>query len=204
MGELVVTPDCIGDFIGFITTDISDEKMISGTSLYKDKLTTQITSPKLTFHSCPVSDKIASGYYVTSDGYVAENSTIIDKGVLKTHLLGIYGSNKLGKSRAVNEGGACIVEPGEKSHRQIIEGIEQGILLARFSGGYPASNGDFSGVAKNSYYIKNGKIKYPITETMVSGNVREMFENLESVSSNRIDFGSGILPWIAFNGITIS
>ena len=86
----------------------------------------------------------------------------------------------------------------------MIKNIDQGILLARFSGGNPASNGDFSGVAKNSYYIENGKIMYPISETMVSGNIREMFENLDEVSSDRIDFGSGILPWISFNGITIS
>jgi PmbA protein len=59
-------------------------------------------------------------------------------------------------------------------------------------------------VAKNSYLIENGEIKYPISETMVSGNVREMFENLDEVSSDQIDFGAGILPWISFNGITIS
>ena len=69
---------------------------------------------------------------------------------------------------------------------------------------YPSSNGDFSGVAKNSYYIKNGKIKFPITETMVSGNVKEMFENIDDISSDRVNFGSGIFPWISFNGITIS
>jgi PmbA protein len=82
--------------------------------------------------------------------------------------------------------------------------FEQGIFLARFSGGSPASNGDFSGVAKNSYYIENGEIKYPISETMVSGNIREMFENLNDISSDRIDFGSCILPWISFKGITVS
>ena len=204
VGQLIVTPDCISDFLGFITSDISDGKMISGTSLYKNELNKQIANSKLTFHSHPVSDEITDGYFVTSDGYVAENSTIVDKGVLKTYLLGIYGSKKLGKNRAVNDGGAYIVDPGDKSFSSIIKGIDKGVLLARFSGGTPASNGDFSGVAKNSYYIEKGEIKYPITETMVSGNIREMFENLDEVSNDRIDFGSCILPWISFNGITVS
>jgi len=204
VGQLIVTPDCISDFLGFITLDISDGKMISGTSLYKDKLNKQIAHPKLTFHSCPVSKEIADGYFVTSDGYAAENSTIIDKGILKTHLLGVYGSNKLGKNRAVNDGGAYIVDPGDKPHNDIIKSIEKGILLTRFSGGSPSSNGDFSGVAKNSYYIENGEIKYPLSETMVSGNVSEMFENLDEVSRDRVDFGSSILPWMSFKGITVS
>ena len=204
VGQIVVTPDCIGDFLSFITSDISDGKMISGNSLYKENLNEQITHPKLTFHSCPVSKEIVDGYFITSDGYVAENSTIVDKGILKTHLLGIYGAKKLSKDRAVNDGGAYIVDAGDKSHGEIIKNVEQGILLARFSGGSPASNGDFSGVAKNSYYIENGEIKYPISETMVSGNIREMFENLNDISSDRINFGSCILPWISFKGITVS
>ena len=204
VGQIVVTPDCIGDFLGFITSDISDGKMISGNSLYKEKLNEQITHPKLTFHSRPVSEEIDDGYFITSDGYVAENSTIVDKGILKTHLLGIYGAKKLSKDRAVNDGGAYIVDAGDKSHAEIIKNIEQGIFLARFSGGNPANNGDFSGVAKNSYYIENGEIKYPISETMVSGNIKEMFENLSEISSDRIDFGSSILPWISFKGITVS
>jgi len=203
-GQIMVTPDCIGDFLSFIISDISDGKMVSGNSLYKDKLNQKIANTKLSVHSHPRSNEIADGYFITSDGYVAENSTIIDKGVLKTHLLGIYGSNKLGKNRAVNDGGAYIIDSGEKSQKEIIKGIKQGVLLSRFSGGYPASNGDFSGVAKNSYYIENGEIKYPLTETMVSGNAQEMFENLHEVSNDRIDFGSGILPWISFNGVTIS
>ena len=39
---------------------------------------------------------------------------------------------------------------------------------------------------------------------MVSGNVKNMFTNIDAVSSDRIDFGGGILPWISFKGITVS
>jgi PmbA protein len=158
----------------------------------------------LTFHSHPVSNEIADGYFVTSDGYIAENSTIVKNGILKTHLLGIYGANKLEKNRAVNDGGATIVEAGDNPHSDIIKNIEKGLLLARFSGGNPSSNGDISGVAKNSYYIENGEIKYPISETMISGNIQEMFNNIGEISSDRIDFGYCIFPWISFKGVTIS
>ena len=125
LGQLLVTPDCIGDFLGFITSDISDGKMISGNSLYSEKLNEQITHPKLTFHSRPVSQEIVDGYFITNDGYVAENSTIVDKGILKTHLLGIYGAKKLNKKRAVNDGGAYIVDAGEKNHAEMIKNIDK-------------------------------------------------------------------------------
>ena len=86
----------------------------------------------------------------------------------------------------------------------MIKSVERGILLARFSGGYPSDNGDFSGVAKNSYLIENGEIKYPISESMISGNFAEMLKNIKAISKERIDYGFSILPWIQVSGITIS
>ena len=203
-GEIVVTPDCLGDFLGFITGDISDGKIISKTSIYKKKLDQQITDPRFTLHARPVSDEITDGYFITDDGYVAENSTIIDKGVLKTHLLSLYGANKTGGQRAVNGGGAYVVDAGEKPKDELIKNIKKGILLERFSGGRPSADGEFSGVAKNSYYIENGEIKYPISETMISGNIQEMFNNIGEISCDRIDFGYCIFPWISFKGVTVS
>ena len=203
-GEIVVTPDCLSDFLGFITGDISDGKIISKTSIYKEKLNQQITDPRFTLHARPVSDEITDGYFITDDGYVAENNTIIDNGVLKTHLLSLYGANKTGGKRAVNGGGAFVVDAGEKPKDEIIRNIKKGILLERFSGGRPSADGEFSGVAKNSYYIENGELKYPISETMISGNIQEMFSNIGEISSDRIDFGYSIFPWISFKGITVS
>ena len=203
-GEIVVTPDCLSDFLGFITGDISDGKIISKTSIYKEKLNKQITDPRFTLHAQPVSDEITDGYFITDDGYVAENNTIIDNGVLKTHLLSLYGANKTGGERAVNGGGAFVVDAGEKPKDEIIRNIKKGILLERFSGGRPSADGEFSGVAKNSYYIENGKLKYPISETMISGNIQDMFSNIGEISSDRIDFGYCIFPWISFKGVTVS
>ena len=204
VGDLVIAPTCLSNFIGFLTARIGDGPMISGTSAYKDKLNEQVASDLLTLRSGPVSDEICSGYWVTGDGYKAQNSTIIDKGRLNSYLLGLYGANKTGLSRAVNGGGCYIVEPGEHRFEQIINQVEQGILINRFSGGRPNDRGDFSGIAKNSYYIKDGKIQFPIRETTVSGNMIELLQSIQSVSSERLDSGSSVFPWVRVSGITAS
>lgn len=204
IGDVIITPDCMGDMLYFIAGSLSDGPMISGTSIYKDKLNEQVASPIFTLHSRPVSDEICNGYFVTADGYAAQNSTIIESGVLKTFLLSLYGSKKTGLDRAVNQGGAFIVDPGDTSFDDMVKSVKKGILLARFSGGYPTDNGDFSGVAKNSYLIEDGEIKYPITESMISGNFVDMLKNIESISNERIDYGSAILPWIRVSGATVS
>jgi PmbA protein len=86
----------------------------------------------------------------------------------------------------------------------MVADVKKGILLGRFSGGSPSDNGDFSGVAKNSYLIENGKIARPVGETMIAGNLCSLFKDIRAVSREEINYGSGIMPWILSGNITIS
>ncbi|MCB1694472.1 MAG: hypothetical protein KDI19_16990, partial [Pseudomonadales bacterium] len=203
-GDMIIAPTCLPTFLGFLTARISDGPMIAGTSIYEGKLGEPVASELLSVHSRPLGDEIASGYWVTGDGYKAENATIIDKGRLNTYLLGLYGSNRLKMARAVNSGGCYVVDPGTISYEDLIAGVKEGILITRFSGGRPSDRGDFSGVAKNSYYIKDGKLAFPIKETTVSGNMAELLKSVQGISSERVNFGGSVLPWVQVSGITAS
>jgi PmbA protein len=203
IGDVIITPDCF-DFFQFIFREISDYPLISGTSIYKDQLNEKIADSRLTIHSHPVSQELAEGYFITDDGFEAKNTTILDKGVLKHFLLTIYGSKKTGKPIGPNRGNSYIIEPGDQSYEDMIKSVDKGILLCRFSGGAPNPSGDFSGIAKNSYYIENGQIQYPLSETMISGNIADLFQNIKNISKERNDFGSDLVPWIQVKGITVS
>lgn len=203
-GSIIITPDCLEGFIStLVDSFLRDASLISGTSIYRNKLNCLIANPKLSLHSKPMSEEIPDGYFITADGYKAQNSTIIDKGVLSSFVLSLYGANKTGTKRAVNSGGAYVVDPGDKSLSEMIRSVDRGLLLCRFSGGRPSQNGDFSGIAKNSYYIEDGKIRYPISETMISGNIASMLQNISDISKERISFGHAVLPWILASDITI-
>ena len=39
---------------------------------------------------------------------------------------------------------------------------------------------------------------------MISGNISQMFMNINNISKENIDFGDSLLPWISFDGVTIS
>ena len=205
IGDVIITPDCLDDLLySYIATYLGDRALITGLSLFKDKLGQMITHPKLTLHSKPLSPEVVDGYFVTSDGFAAEDITIIDKGVLKSFMLSLYGANKTKLERAKNSGGNFIIEPGDKTFDEMIATVKKGILFARYSGGMPSANGDFSGVAKNSYFIEDGKIKYPVAEVMVSGNLADLFKNIVDISKERINFGSSIYPYLQTSGVTIS
>ena len=115
-----------------------------------------------------------------------------------------YVANKTGFNRAPNSGANLVVEPGTESLDDIIARTEHGLLVMRFSGGNPGSNGEFSGVAKNSFHIEDGKIASAAGETMISGNLAEMLCSLAGISSEFCADGLSVVPYVAFDGITIS
>ena len=202
VGELLITPDCLDDFLGFLLQSVSDVPLISGTSLYKGKLGERVAAEALTVTSRP--KDLIGGHFLTGDGYVAENTTLIERGKLASYLLSLYGARKTGLARARTGGGCLVVEPGPRSRDAIVRDIARGVLITRFSGGRPNDKGDFSGVAKNSYYIENGAVKYPIAETMVSGNMARLLEDIVEVSRERAEYGYATLPWVRVRNVGIS
>ena len=175
-----------------------------GNSPWKDRLGQAVASPLVTVRSEPNGPRVEVGYGYTGDGFRAENCPIIEEGRLANYTIGFYASNKTGKARCPSGGGAVVVEPGETALADMVRDVKRGILLARFSGGNPSDNGDFSGVAKNSYLIEDGRIARPVGETMIAGNVAKLFESVRAVSRETVDYGSGVLPWMLAGGASVS
>jgi PmbA protein len=204
-GDLVITPHCLPDFIGAAAdVCLGDHALISGTSPWKDSLGTRVASTRFSLWSKPTSPEIADSRFFTQDGFKAADCPIIEDGTLRNYLLGLYGSRKSGKPRCPSGGGAWVVEAGDSPLADIIRGVERGLLLCRFSGGDPNEAGDFSGVAKNSYYIEGGRILWPVSETMISGNLLHLLEGISAVSRERIDFGNQVMPWLRAGRVTVS
>lgn len=95
------------------------------------------------------------------------------------------------------------IEPGNTPLAELIKSVERGLLVGYINGSMPTPNGDFSGAAKNSFYIENGEIKHPVIETMVSGNVFDLFKHVEGISAETDVSRGANYPWIAVRGATI-
>lgn len=203
-GEVIVTPDCMNEVIDFLLAHLANQYLISGISKYKDKIGKKVLDEKFTLRTEPDSKVLAAKEYFGPDGFIQRNDYIFENGVLKNYLLDYYGALKTGYERGPSTGTNLVIEAGKESLQELITSTERGIILSRFSGGMPASNGDFSGVAKNSYYVEEGEIKYPIKETMIAGNLFTMFENIRGISRERINNGQSLIPYIKFENVVVS
>ena len=204
-GTVIFTPDCLGQFIYMLASNyIMGSVIMNGTSQWLDKLGQQVASEKITISLKAQDDRIAELEPFTSDGYKAENVTVIEKGVLNCFLLNLYAARKTGKPVTKNTSFAMVIEPGEKTLDEIIASVDKGLIVGGFSGGEPGANGEFSGVAKNSFYVENGKIVGAVTETMINGNLEQAFRNVLAISKEQVCDGDSVLPYMACGGIVIS
>lgn len=204
-GIALFSPACLDGMLSMVVDNFcSDSVIVEETSPWRDQLGKKVACDSFSLQVIAHDPRVVCGERVTDDGYISKDYDIIKDGVLQEFCLSEYAANKSGLTRAPSSSSCIGVPAGDKTFDELLGGIEKGILVCRFSGGEPATNGDFSGVAKNSFYIENGKIAFPVSETMISGNLSAMLKNIVGISSEVCCDGTTVLPYVAFGGITVS
>jgi PmbA protein len=178
--------------------------IMNGTSQWLNRIGERVASDKVTISLKARDDRLATAEPFTADGYRSEDVTVIGKGVLNTFLLNLYAAKKTGRPVTKNTSMAMVMEAGETPLADMIASMDRGLIVGGFSGGEPGANGEFSGVAKNSFYVEHGRVVGAVTETMINGNLESIFRNVLAVSREQVCDGSSVLPYLCCDGIVIS
>lgn len=201
-GEVVLHPNAVQDLVEWLLGQLGDLPLIAGTSLYARRVGEPVGAACLTLQS---RFDAPGSWAASADGCVAPPVTVLRDGRLETLLPSLYASRKTGLPHVpVAEAGGWAMAPGDRSVEALVAAVPRGALVGRLSMGRPASNGDFSGVAKNSFAVVDGEIGPALAETMISGNVARMLAEVRAASRERLDTGSWLLPWLAVPGLHFS
>ena len=200
-GTVVLPPSSLASFLYSI---LGNFVILEKTSIWLDKLQQKVADERITLSISPEDPRIVCGPHYTGDGFRGRDYDLIKDGVLQSFMLSLYVANKAGLSPAANSAYSLVMEGGDVAYEDMIKDIKKGIIVGRFSGGQPSTNGDFSGVAKNSFLVEDGQIKGAISETMINGNLAELLNHLVAISKETVADGSTVLPYVAFDGVVIS
>jgi PmbA protein len=201
VGDVVLAPAAVADLLAWLMDQLSDGALIDGSSLYRERVGAQIASPLLTLHSRYDGPGCAP---VSADAFVAPPVTLLDGGRLTQLTPSLYGSRKTGIAHQPIAADGWALHAGATPLARIVAGVPRGALVGRLSMGDPAPNGDFSGVIKNSFVIRDGQPGAALAETMISGNVAQMLHDVREISAERIDSGNALLPWLRVGDLNFS
>lgn len=201
-GDVILTPNAVRDLMQWLLGQLGDVPLISGSSLYRDRVGQQVASPLLNLRS----RLDAPGCLPLSiDGFLVPQTPVLEAGRLMTLTPSLYGSRKTGlPHRPVPAQGGWTVAAGDTPLPQLLAGVRRGALVGRLSMGMPSPGGEFAGVIKNSFLLEGGMRGPALAETMIAGNVARMLQQVVAVSRERIDTGAWELPWLHVQGLHFS
>jgi PmbA protein len=208
---VVFGPLASASLLNTIASACNAEDIQRNRSFLCDMKNKRIASEILTITDDPL---IAGGFHSGSfdgEGTAHRKIVFLENGILKTYL---HNSYTAGKSGEENTGHATFgggISPtniipglGSRTSKEIISEIKEGIYIDSTSIHPDMASGDFSQPIDFGFKIENGKLAYPLRETMIGGNFLELLKNIEGISSDcRAEPGS-IMPTIKIREILIS
>ena len=169
-----------------------------------DKLDQKLFSEKLTLFDKPHQPKTRGARYFDREGVATKESSIIDKGVLKTYFFDTYSANLMKTTPTLSSPSILMMEMGDRDVNGLIADIDKGILITGFNGGNSNSTtGDFS-YGVEGFLIENGKLTQPISEMNVTGNFIELWKNLKAIGNDTLNSSSWKIPSLAFDNVDFS
>lgn len=97
-----------------------------------------------------------------------------------------------------------LVSTGELDDDALLAALGEGVYVNRFSGNVDEVSGDFSGVAKGSFFVRGGKKRHAVKETLISGNVFELLNRIVALGSTAHRNMTTWCPHVLVDGVTVS
>lgn len=197
-GGVILEPDPAAEILfSPVVSSVNADNVQRRRSIWTDKIGEVVSDFKLT-----VVDNGLLPYGIGSSSFDAEGvpsqkNLLIEKGVLKGFLYDTFTAHKdevESTGNAARSGYSSppsisisnlLIEPGDKTLEDLVSDVEEGIIVGRFSGNVNPQSGDFSGIAKQAGYIKDGELRFSLRETMISGNVFQALKNIVEIGSER-------------------
>lgn len=210
--KAILSPKCFADFLSAFAGQFNQKAVNKKISLYCGKLKKQIVSPVLTIYNKPHMVSPAACSF-DGDGYPTQDFCWIEKGKLKEYFRSIESAlQKKQKSNGCGSGGGNAsyrllwVEPGNVSLSQLLAEMRDGIYITDISGlnsGLDYDTLDFS-LPCSGYMVEKGKIVSSVSMITLSGNLKNVLENVQMLSNEKGFFNDIYLPSCLFFGAIIS
>lgn len=217
-GWAVLDPYVGSEFLSLVSQSLSAENFQMGKSIFCGKIGHHVVNDSLNIiDDGLIPEKFGSTPF-DAEGVPTSKKVLIEKGILKSLMHNQYTAKRTGFEKstgnAVRTDRGITVGPtnlyidtdrDKISPEEIIKVVDKGVYIIEVMGMHTANpvSGDFS-VGISGIYIEKGEFKYPVKETVISGNILEVFKNIKAVGNDLNFFGNIGSPTLLVEGIDIS
>jgi PmbA protein len=187
----------------------------SGGALYRkasflvDALGKPVFADHITVREDPFLPRALGSSPFDEEGVRGQQRDVVGGGTLKGYFLSSYSARKLGMKTTGNAGGAhnlelrsSLTQAGD-GFEQMLRKLDRGLLVTELIGqGVNVVTGDYSRGA-TGFWVEGGRIRYPVEEITVAGNLRDMFLGIGAVGADVVIRGGRITGSVLVDNMTV-
>jgi predicted Zn-dependent protease len=170
----------------------------------KTKLGEKLFDERVTIYSNPFDIRIPSSPF-TADGRLQEKINWVEKGVVKNMAYSRYWADKKGV-KATPPPSGFIMMGGDKSLADMIKSTTKGILVTRlwYIRAVDPQTLLYTGLTRDgTFFIENGKIKFPVKNFRFNESPVIMLNNIEEIGKE-VRVGGSLVPALKIRDFTFS
>ncbi|WP_019421075.1 TldD/PmbA family protein [Paenibacillus sp. OSY-SE] len=210
--------DAASTLLNAYTTIFSAEAVDKDFSRLKGKLGEQVAGSNITIVDDPLMPHVPAQCAFDAEGHATRRNEIIKEGKLLTFLHNGKTAKKSGidSTGHASKGGYhgkigiaphnLYVEPGTVTLEEMIADTGRGLMIVQLQGlhaGTNAVSGEFS-LSCIGFLIEAGKVKRPVNQITVSGNLFNVLNEIEEVGNDLRFTGKCNSPSLKIKSLTIS
>ncbi len=216
--SILLEPRLAVGLLGIAASMFSAEAVQKGRSPFADRLGEQVAAECVGLVDDPTRSESLGADEFDGEGLATRANPLIVGGRLDRFL---YDSTTARRGGAASTASAVrglrsaptpgpqvlVMEPGHRSHEELVSGIELGLAVESFAGlhsGVNPTSGDFS-VGANGLMIRNGELAEPVQELTVASTLQRLLADVAEVASDFewLPSGSGAAS-MRIDGVSIS
>ena len=144
------------------------------------------------------------------EGFPRKPLVVVEKGVLKSYLHNSYTANKAEEENTGHSTRGGIsptnVRPslGSMTADEIIKDTKEGIYISSGDLSPNPVTGDISATVDFGFKIENGKLAYPVQNTMIGANMLDLLKNIDAISSDYREEPGVIMPTVRAQSVKVA
>jgi PmbA protein len=188
----------------------------SGGALYRkstfllDSLGKQVLPDHIDIHEDPHVLRAKGSAPFDDEGVLTRVRDVVKGGVVQGYFLSSYSARKLDMKTTGHAGGSQnltlssrLTQPGDDLEAMLRK-LDRGLFVIELMGqGVNYVTGDYSRGAAG-FWVENGRIKYPVHEITIAGNLRDMLKNIVAVGADAYTMGTKTIGSVLIDRMKIA
>ncbi len=202
--SMLVDSRAAASLLGRLLRPANARSVQQGRSFWASLIGEQAFSDKLTIIDDPLIRRGLASRHYDGEGISAKTLPIIENGVIQNIYVDTYYGRKGDMAPTTGTPSNRRIELGGHSVAELLREVGDGVYVTSWLGGNAdATTGDFS-LGLRGHMIENGQIGGPVGEMNVTGNLRDLFGQLELVGNDPYPYSTTLAPSLVFADVDFS